>query len=215
MIVKSCIMVKGIIFDLDGTLVDLSLEYRKKVMDDTLTFFGKTTTTELIDKFWYGIHRPKIVENDFGINPNDFWKVFREIDNPNERVKQTVVYNDTRNVLEKLRDNKIKQGIVTGSIEETAKKVSYIIGKFFENVISTHSPGMEHKPHPISLEVCLEKMGLDKKDALYIGNSREDVETGQNAGVRTYIIKRPNQNPDVDSRILIPNLYEVLNLISK
>ena len=36
----------------------------------------------------------------------------------------------------------------------------------------------------------MEQLGVDKKDALYVGDTKTDVKTGENAGVRTLIVGR-------------------------
>ncbi len=50
-------------------------------------------------------------------------------------------------------------------------------------VVSGDMPGRRRKPWPDMVDAALEKMSADRKDAVYVGDSEVDVQTGKNAGL--------------------------------
>ena len=44
-------------------------------------------------------------------------------------------------------------------------------------------PDLAPKPDPASVNEVIEKMGLDRKDIVYIGDTEVDIETARNAGI--------------------------------
>jgi len=45
------------------------------------------------------------------------------------------------------------------------------------------------KPDPETLEIIIKKLGIEKKDAIFIGNSEYDVMAGERAGIKTIKIR--------------------------
>lgn len=50
-------------------------------------------------------------------------------------------------------------------------------------VVSGDMPGRRRKPWPDMVDAALEKMSADRNDAVYVGDSEVDVQTGKNAGL--------------------------------
>ena len=77
-------------------------------------------------------------------------------------------------------------GIVTSKSADTTQMAFKAVGlrEHFE-VVVTASDTAEHKPSPIPLRLCLERMGASADDALYVGDSPVDIEAGRAAGMTT------------------------------
>jgi HAD superfamily hydrolase (TIGR01549 family) len=207
-------MIKGVIFDLDGTLVDVPVEYIRKIVHKVS---GEDFDQNALIEFWYGVkNRDEIIINSFGIDDVEhFWNSFHENDIVPERIKQTVVYPEVHEIIKKLHEMNIKIGIVTGSVSKNANASINLIGKhFFDHIISTHEFGLRHKPYPDGIKYCVDVMGLLNDEILFVGNGLEDLFAGRNAKIKTKIVRRQNQLQDMDSSVMINNLHEIFELLN-
>lgn len=183
---------KAIIFDLDGTLVHTAPEYRYKVIGDTLKEMGVNFyLNEHIDRLWFETDREKIVQECFGQKPEDFWKIYTKNEKVEIRKNFIKLYHDI-DFLTHIRDKGHKTGVVTGSPEHiTALEIGMIGKEKFDSVIVARGfGGVRSKPHPEGLEKCLEDLGLDKKEAIFVGNGAEDILAAQSAGIMDVFIDR-------------------------
>jgi len=91
--------------------------------------------------------------------------------------------------LNALRAKKIAVGVVTSQTKYQAEKSLKLVGFEFDCVV-TGDDG-KPKPAPDLLLNALKKLGVKKKDAVYVGDTWVDVEAGRAAGVKTLILARP------------------------
>ena len=84
------------------------------------------------------------------------------------------------------------------------------IDHYFEEVVISDEVGVA-KPDPRIFHIALEKTGLQPSEVAYVGDSVEDIQGSQAAGVHTVLIRREQQwetwgnNSDLDS---ILRVYE-------
>lgn len=179
-------MFNTFIFDFDLTLCDSSR--------GILICFKHT-----LDTFGYEIPDDKTIYNTIGLTVEQAFTVLCGVTDE-EQLKQmkkcyvkkadevmavcTIFYKDALESLEKLRSKGYKVGIVSTKyryrIVETFEKqgkdipVDEIIGA--EDVVV-------HKPDPRGLLAMIEKLGADKREVLYVGDSYIDAQTAMNAEV--------------------------------
>lgn len=210
--------IKAIIFDLDGTLVRTTKDYRRETVTRALGRLGVAEfPQEVVDKFWFGPHRNEIITEEFGLRPEDFWPVFRKVDGLEKREKHTEPYPDV-SVLEELKHSDIRTGVVTGAPAHIAEMELGLLDHSFDAVvIAQSSNGIRPKPHPHGLEECLEILGIDRKKALFVGNSEEDMVAAQKAGVKDVLIKRKDHNPELalQPSVVIKNLNQLEEIVKK
>jgi len=205
------------IFDLDGTLVHTSPEYRYLVVGKTLKDLGRESHLHYIDRFWFEAGREMIIQEYFRLEPSLFWEKYNGYDTMEFRSQHTIVYDDVDFVKE-LKNKGFKTGIVTGAPLRIA---SFEIGLLGENyfdgiVIANTSQGIKPKPHPHGLVECLNLIGSSKERAVYIGNADEDVEAAKKAGVLDCLIDRDEYDfSHINSSLRISSLYELRKLIEK
>ena len=200
---------KGLLFDIDGTLVKTDFRHREHVIGKTLEEYGvKMPSREVIDKFWFEGNRNKVIEGTFGINRNDFWETYAKYDTPDFRKIYTAPFYDIE-VLSDLKKEGYKRegyklGIVTSASEEIAELEVGMIGRnIFDSVVVAHiKNGFLPKPNPEGIIKCLDFLGLKNNEAAFIGNSDEDIDAARNADIfgihldrREY--KYKNLNPDL------------------
>jgi phosphoglycolate phosphatase-like HAD superfamily hydrolase len=127
----------------------------------------------------------------------------------------TRLYDDV-GVIRELRQNGYKTGIVTGAPMHIASLEIGMLGeKDFDGVIIAHtSNGIKPKPHPHGLESCLALLGVDRSEAIYVGNADEDVATAKNAQVYDVLLVRgEHEFPDSKPSLRIHSLYELRQLL--
>ncbi len=172
----------AVLFDIDGTLIDLDAVIKginkalkengleempeEKIVDDII---GYRLAERLPDLLNIDKEKAKEVSKDY----TDYYLDHHKESDPYPGVKET---------LAELREKGFKIGLVTTkkraealSSIETYPEIIYDVligGDDVENV----------KPDPEPLEKACEKLGLNPKETLYVGDHVVDVETAKNAG---------------------------------
>ena len=99
----------------------------------------------------------------------------------------TVLFPETAEVLETLKENGVKLGIVSTKYRYRIKEV---LDREFEGELIDVIVGGEdvttHKPSPEGLLLAIEKLNSKPDNCLYIGDSTIDADTAQVAGVDFY-----------------------------
>lgn len=104
-------------------------------------------------------------------------------------------------------------GIVTASIPEVAKGVISKLGyKFFECVVArTKDKKFKQKPDPYSLQIGLNIMGLNGRDAVYVGDNLTDATAAKRAEMKSILIQRDGKRFDRNNgSVIIDSLYKLL-----
>lgn len=87
--------------------------------------------------------------------------------------------------LKELKRNGFRMAAVTNGVRFVQERRSKKLGleRFFEFVLTSEEVGVE-KPDPRIFWIALERMGLKKEDALYVGDDpASDLEGARNAGI--------------------------------
>ncbi|TKJ17831.1 hypothetical protein CEE44_04900 [Candidatus Woesearchaeota archaeon B3_Woes] len=207
---------KAVIFDLDGTLVHTKPEYRYKIIGQTLKELGTSSSDHHIDRFWFETRRDEIIKNHFKLDPELFWEIYRKNEIPELREKFTELYKDI-DFIRELKQKGFKIGIVTGAPSHIAHVEINMLGKenFDEIIITNRENRVEYKPHPQGLLECLNKLKVKKEEAIYVGNSDEDVLTAKNAEVFDVLLNRGEHIfPEINPTLTIQSLYELRKLLT-
>lgn len=205
---------KAVIYDLDGTLVRTSQLYRGQVVGPTVHGLGGQASVADIAAFWFEPNREKIIRERFKVDSGQFWIGFRKRDTIDFRKMHTQPYWDVV-FLNELRAKGVKTSILTGAPQAIADlELSLIDSEIgcgnFEIVVFANGREVKHKPSPEGVEKCLDLMGSNKEETIYVGNGPEDIDTARNAEVFDVLINRKEypyngQEPS----LIIKNLYEL------
>ncbi len=195
--------VKAILFDMDGVLVDVTNSYRKAIQETVGVFTGKKAILkEIQDLKQQGGYNndwdlTETIINSRGKTPSkkEIIEKFQQFYLGCEG-KKGLIENEkwllSVELLEKLRSKYIL-GIVTGRPRQEAHYIleKYQVKSFFNVVIAMEDyPAEKAKPDPLPIEIALNKLG--NPQAIYVGDSVDDIIAAKRACVKPVGCIPPN-----------------------
>lgn len=190
---------KHISFDLDGTLVHTIPEYRHKIVPEIVAQLGGIIKEpKSVDRFWFESGRNKIIQNEFGLQPEKFWDLFRIVDSAEKRAAHTHAYEDSERTLHQLKKIGKKISILTGAPHHIAEmEIKKLNGAPYDFYLSILDNDFTEKPDSKSFNHALDKLGMKPSETIYIGNSNEDAYYAKNAGVDFIYLERKEHKFDL------------------
>jgi len=168
-------MIKVIIFDVDGVLLDNRNEVIN-VFKETAKRLGLRIPTVSEIRKTFGLPWEEMLIEIYGeLNENMkevYIKTWREFEN------QMKIMKDSEYVLKSL---KIRKAITTSKSKPSLRKQIGNLMKFFEVIISKEDT-QKHKPNPEPLLLACKKLEIKPEEAVYIGDAIIDYKTARNAG---------------------------------
>ncbi len=177
-------MLRAVLFDLDGTLLD-TLGDIQKTLNESLELFGFPTVSREQTETLIGDGAEMLVKR--AVNDAENWEEvyahfrvrYRECDNA-----LTTPYEGAVVLLKKLQANGVKVGVVTNKPHEAAKVV--LAQKFPEiafDVILGDSGAFPVKPDPTPARFAALTMRVAAGECAFVGDGETDVLTAKNAGM--------------------------------
>ncbi len=175
---------KAIIFDLDGTLLN-TLDDLADSTNFALSAMGYPTRTLKEVRAFVGNGVAKLIERAVPANTSpektaETLAVFKEHYALHCEDK-TAPYAGIMALLDTLLANGKTLAVVSNKLDSA---VSVLCKKYFgERMTVTvgDREGIRKKPYPDSVYEVLQHLGIEKEDAVYIGDSDVDIETAKNA----------------------------------
>ncbi|MDA8104186.1 MAG: HAD-IA family hydrolase [Nitrospiraceae bacterium] len=181
-------MIKLVMFDLDGTLVDSSVDITNALNYATGPYgFGKMTVDRTIGMVGEGLTRliEKMVGEGSSIMPEVLDRFIRYYSE--HLVDFTVPYRGVRETLEQL--NGYKKAVISNKREALSRRLLEELDllKYFDMVLGSDS-AEERKPSPKPLRMVLGALDVKPEDSAIVGDSNFDIEAGNAAGVHTIAV---------------------------
>lgn len=212
--------VKGLLFDMDGVLVD-TMKYHARSFEKALGELGVPIDKDDIYKLegeGAKIALSTLLENEGVDMPgeiiDELVKRKREIFDKIENVKP---FPGIQDLLNQLQEN-FELGLVTGSNRKTVENFleEYFQGVF--DVVVTQEDTEEKKPHPEPFLKGIEKLEVEKEQAVVIENAPLGVKSAKEAGlecwaVATYVEKKSLEEAGADK--VFSNHEELIDQVQK
>ncbi|MFP3917738.1 pyrophosphatase PpaX [Lysinibacillus telephonicus] len=177
-------MIKALLFDFDGTLLntnELIIQTFMHVLNER--FPGQYSPQDCI-KFI----GPSLIETFEQITPNEVDEMVEKYREWNQAHHDELVteYDGVITTLEQLKEQGIRLAIVSTKRRDTIQKGLNLMGAnhLFEFLIGLDDV-KNVKPHPEPVLLAIEKLGINKEETMMIGDNYHDIEAGKNAGVKT------------------------------
>lgn len=180
-------MIKAVLFDFDGTLTELTIDFKQ----------AKEEMFAIGDKYLgdgsarqYG--GPFIVDTIYAIEAQcgPASHAFRReaFDKLTQFELETSKGKDlfpfSRGLLKGLRERGIKVAILTRSCREALLRVFPDMMDHVDAVV-TREDVRYVKPHPSHVEKTLSLLGVDRDEAIIVGDQKTDIMAGRALGIRT------------------------------
>ena len=210
---------KGILFDLDGTLLDTSgliihtFEYTfEKVLNK------KISRAEIL-RYW-GVPLADAMQELSPDHWQELLRVYREynVTKHDELVRPFPHVNET---LEQLSQMGIKCAVVSSKLATVVKQglKLYNIDKHFIEIIGAEHC-THHKPHPEPVCRGLAALNMTAQDCIMVGDTEFDIRSAQAAGVKTVAVSWSLLYPQplleqVTPDYIIHNISEILKIVKE
>ena len=203
-------MIKNVIFDWSGTLVDdVSFTYRA-----TMKVFEKIGIENItLEKF----------KEEFTLPYMDFYKKFKKdadkkiidasFDKELNLINKSKLFPETKEVLNFLQQRKIKMIILSSYLQESLEREikDDNLQNFFLDI-----NGSVHDKTEVVLEI-MQKNNFKPVETIYVGDMVHDIDTGKKAEIITVIVACGYQSKEVllekSPDFLIEDLGELKNIV--
>jgi phosphoglycolate phosphatase len=189
-----------VMFDLDGTLVETAPEICDAV-NDTLRHFDlpQVTLRQVTDWIGHGTRELLIQALSFSGKRNatavrasdSLGLITAEFDTHYQRRcgTRSHLYPQVRETLTALHERGVKLAVVTnkeGRFTDTVLK-AHQLTPLLDAVVSGDTLATK-KPNPAGIDHCLQRFGVQRSRALFVGDSSIDVAAARNAGVAVWAL---------------------------
>lgn len=208
-------MIHAVLFDWDGTLADTaeaSFRCYVQMFSEFEIPFDRDTYARTYSPNWY--HTFRLLGLD-----EEHWNRADESFLEHLAKEQVELLDGARFVLETLTTRGLATGIVTSGSRSRVERELEMHGLLEHLHVRVYGTDVtEKKPHPEGLLLCLDRLGVHAQDAVFVGDSPEDIEMARAAGVYSIAVTGgyPNHEallaskPDVYTRS-IAELIDVLD----
>jgi HAD superfamily hydrolase (TIGR01549 family) len=173
---------KLLIFDLDGTIVHMDVDWARLKRELSDFVFEKTSerfdfksinndTNKVIEKYDLRRQLFKIIEG--------YEVLGAEKSEPIEETKEFIIKNFGRVKMAVFTSNTRKAANIALQRSGVFEKIDFLVAK--EDV-------QRQKPDPEGLFTILEKFNVKGKEAIFIGDKEYDMQCGESAGIKTILV---------------------------
>ena len=176
------------LFDLDGTLVD-SLDDLTDAVNHMLVGFGRIPLQPSEVRQLVGKGARNLVQRALATSaPDEIDRglaAFTEF-NALHIADKSKLYLGTRELLQQLAHRGIRMAVISNKQEALSRLIlkSLEVDTFFD-IIAGGDTFVEMKPSPLPLMKVIEKLSCSPANAVMIGDSINDIQAGNRAGIAT------------------------------
>jgi phosphoglycolate phosphatase len=214
-----------LIFDLDGTLIDSKVDLANSV-NAALRYLGRQPIDAERIYSYVGRGAPALIAQALGDGIPEYevergLQYFISYYNQH-KLDNTRLYPGAKEALLKLSNGNGSpqrvMGVLTNKPVYPSREIVYGLGlsRLFRFVYGGNSFETK-KPDPAGLHTILEETGISPSEAMMVGDSDVDIQTGVSAGVWTCAVTHGFGTLDLDANspdLLVDSLPELASLLS-
>lgn len=175
---------KGILFDLDGTLLDTTDLIIKSFQHTVKAHYDREVDVDLVLRY-FGKPLRAAMEVIGPEKVDELIQTYREY-NLIHHDSLAKSFAGVAEVIQELFNQGLLMAIVTSKTQATAIRglKLFDMDKYFPVIIGCEQ-STNHKPHPEPVLVALAELGLTADECLMVGDSPADLASGKAAGTKT------------------------------
>ena len=182
---------KAVLFDMDGTVLD-TLGDLTNAVNHTLSVFGFPTHSRREAAGFLGNGAAWLLAHaaPAGTDEETLQRMLRVYQPWYDAhcAILTAPYPGILPMMERLRAAGIKQAVISNKQDSAVKLLAE---QHFPGLLETavgESATVRRKPNPDAVLAALDAMGVEKRDAVYVGDTEVDIETAKNAGLDCAVV---------------------------
>jgi phosphoglycolate phosphatase len=211
-------MIKLIIFDLDGTLIDSSQDIANAINHAILgTGLPDVSNEETIKLIGEGITRliEKLLEPDLLAKSDEVLKKFMNYYS-SHLVENTRLYPFVKETLQGLKD--FRKVVLSNKRASFSTEILEKLGvsEYFDAVLGSDTVE-EKKPSPKPVNSLLDEFSVSRDKAIIVGDSDIDIKTGRAAGIRSIGVTYGYRSKEIlhEADLLIDDLRQLEHVINE
>ncbi len=184
-------MIKLCIFDLDGTLA-LTLDSMAIAANRALSELGLSEQPTEKFRYFAGDGAKELCRrvlraagDEEIIHYEEMYRKYRAYFGET-CMYQVRPYEGIRELLEELKARGVKIAVLSNKPHEQAVDVvETLFGKGYFDAVQGQTEKIPRKPSPVGALFLAERLGAEREECLYIGDTATDMQTGKAAGMKT------------------------------
>lgn len=216
-------IIKAIIFDLDGTLVN-SLEDIADSANEAITKLGAPSHPVEAYCYFVGDGLAKLMERAMpGGSPHsalqESIEAFRSIYN-NRWSNKTRPYPGIMDMLKRFQQSAVNMAVLSNKPDNfTQKCVKLFFPKIHFNAVTGKKDDTPAKPDPLSTLKILDVLEVHPAQSVFVGDSSVDIETGVGAGMNTIGVdwgfRTKSELEEAGADLVISSPQELIHYVSQ
>ncbi len=166
--------IKGIIFDMDGTLTVPTIDFVKIRQE-----LGIPRGIDLIDGIEAMTEDKRLAA----------WRLIEK----NEAEAPVIFQTSAKETLERFKRSGLQLGVLTRNTSKSAEKTLGMLGFDFDTILTREHTHV--KPDPETVRYILNEWNLPPEKVVMVGDYIHDIECGNDAGVHTCFYLNPTGDP--------------------
>ncbi|MEJ6560929.1 MAG: HAD-IA family hydrolase [Akkermansiaceae bacterium] len=192
-------MIRGLLFDLDGTLVDslpgIAAALNLALVDHDLATFTQEEVTEFIGNGAQVLAEKALGSRKDELGPallEGFQKHYKEA-----WKSGTTIYPSMGDLIEKAQQQGLKIGVLSNKPHAYTQEIVHaLFGTDLFDPVEGHREEFPKKPDPTTALLIAEKWGLKPEEVAYVGDSTVDLATARAAQMLPAIVTWGYGTPD-------------------
>jgi HAD superfamily hydrolase (TIGR01549 family) len=219
-------MLRALIFDLDGTLIKLTLPLEAMRRDTKAYFIEHGVPPNLLDRA-DGISSSTVKAKEYflsqGLTPQEWDKMQNSVDEilaqlEIEAADRTEAFEGVDDIIKHIRALGIKTAILTNNARKAVRVIlEYLPFSGLFDIIQTRHESPNPKPFPDGLISITQKLGLELNEVVYVGDAIIDVVAAQRAGIEFWGVTSGSATKEdlqsVGAKVIFESLEEILPLV--
>jgi phosphoglycolate phosphatase len=181
-------MIKGIIFDMDGTILN-TIDDVVASVNYAMQYFNLPEKTVQEVKDGIGRGAINLIEDVVprGTSEADIYKIYEVYQTYYDQHTNdfTAPYEGILDLLKTLKNNGYKLAVVSNKYRYLVEALNHDIFKDYFDISMGEMDGVPIKPAPDMIHIALKEMNLSKDEVIFIGDSDVDMMTATNANIKS------------------------------